>query len=75
MHNQHLIVNLNLSSLDCWPYKIIYLLDDKAAVPAHLPYMKDYSKPWTDERFYKFFDITDEEKEIIENVIKTHYES
>ena len=28
--------------------------------------MSDYSKPWTDERFYKYFNITKEEQKIIE---------
>ena len=28
--------------------------------------MKDYSKPWTDERFYKYFNINKEEQELIE---------
>jgi len=30
------------------------------------PFMSDYSKPWTDERFYKYFNITKEEQKIIE---------
>ena len=35
-----------------------------------LPYMQDYSQPWTDERFYKYFNITKEEQNIIkENMI------
>ena len=29
--------------------------------------MKDYSKPWTDERFYKYFNLTKEEIDYIEN--------
>jgi hypothetical protein len=36
--------------------------------PAHLPYLDDYTKEWTDERLYKLFDITEEEKKIIEKV-------
>ena len=32
-----------------------------------LPYMEDYTKPWTDEDFYKFFNITPEEQIAIES--------
>lgn len=58
------------NSLECWPYKLMYLIDNKSAVPAHLPFMKDYTEPWTDERFYKYFNISKEEKEEIEKFIK-----
>lgn len=32
--------------------------------------MKDYSKPWTDERFYNYFNLTKEEINIIKNYEK-----
>ena len=34
-----------------------------------LPWMEDYSKPWDDARFYKFFNITPEEQKVIEETI------
>ena len=34
-----------------------------------LPYMKDYSKPWTDNQLYEYFDITKEEQKHIEEYI------
>jgi hypothetical protein len=34
------------------------------------PYMVDYTQPWTSERFYKFFNLTDEEISTIENWAK-----
>ena len=40
-----------------------------------LPFMNDYSKPWTDERMYDYFNITKEEqKEIEERVDKIYNE-
>jgi len=35
----------------------------------YCPYMKDYTQPWTDERFCDYFGITDEEKKVIEETI------
>lgn len=34
-----------------------------------LPFMNDYSEPWTDERFYAYFDITPDEQKIIEKTV------
>lgn len=34
-----------------------------------LPFMNDYSTPWTDERFNQFFCITSEEQEIIKKTV------
>lgn len=34
-----------------------------------LPVMEDYSQPWTNERFYKFFNITSDEQKIIEETM------
>ena len=34
-----------------------------------LPFMEDYTEPWTDERFYKFFNITEDEQKIIEDTM------
>ena len=53
-----------------WLYKFIYILDNDAAVPAHFPFMQDYSKPWDDTRLYKYFNLTDEEIKTIESTIE-----
>ena len=55
-----------------WLYKFIYILDNDAAVPAHFPFMQDYSKPWDDARFYKFFNITPEEQKVIEETMEKY---
>lgn len=36
------------------------------------PYMSDYSHAWTDEDFYKFFNITPAEQKIIEDTMKPY---
>ena len=35
-----------------------------------VPFMQDYTEPWTDERFYKYFNLTDDEIKLIEDTIK-----
>ena len=55
-----------------WLYKFIYILDNDAAVPAHFPFMQDYSKPWDDARFYKFFNITEDEQKVIEETMEKY---
>lgn len=37
-----------------------------------LPVMDDYTEPWTDERFYQFFNITKEEQAFIEETMKKY---
>ena len=34
-----------------------------------LPYMGDYTEPWTDERFYKYFNLTADEIKLIERTM------
>ena len=58
---------LNACSLKL--YRYIYKLDGNAVVPAHMPWLSDYSHPWTDEMLYDYFDLTPEERETIENEI------
>lgn len=36
------------------------------------PFMEDYTEPWTDERFYKFFNITEDEQKVIEDTIEKY---
>jgi hypothetical protein len=35
-----------------------------------VPFMNDYTKPWTDERFYEYFDIDKDKQKEIEEYIK-----
>ena len=55
-----------------WLYKFIYILDNDAAVPAHFPFMQDYSKSWDDACFYKFFNITPAEQKVIEDTMEKY---
>ena len=41
-----------------------------AAAYYAIPFMQDYTKPWTDERFYKYFNLTPNEIKLIEDMIK-----
>ena len=56
-----------------WPNKVMYVLDDYAAVPAHFPFYEDYTKVWTDEMCHKFFHTTDEEKKLIEELLQQYH--
>jgi len=47
-------------------------LFDQHIVLSFLPFMQDYSQPWTDERFYKYFNITPEEQKVIENTMEKY---
>lgn len=47
-----------LKSLDLWLYKLIYILDDNSAVPAHMPWLNDYSEEWSNAKLCNFFEIT-----------------
>ena len=65
------------NSVFCWPYNLMYILGD--VNPAHLPWLGDainprtglkgYQSEWTDEDFYKFFNITPEEQKVIEETM------
>ena len=72
-NTQNELENFVNSVKNCWPYKLMYVIDDNAAVIAHLPFMGDYTKPWTDERFYKSFNINENDKKIIKYFIETYY--
>jgi hypothetical protein len=55
-------------------YFIRYLVA-KTQVGVHvplprLPWMKNYTKPWTDERFFKYFNITKDEQKIIKQIVE-----
>lgn len=55
-----------LKSLDTWPYRVS-LRNMKDRNPAHLPYLRDYTKEWTDEDLFEYFNITEDERKIIES--------
>jgi hypothetical protein len=44
----------------------------KSIPNAYLPFMEDYKKPWTDERFYKFFNISKNEQQQIIDYLKSN---
>ena len=64
-------------SISRWPYKLLFSIHDTN--PAHAPYMgneinprtglKGYEGEWLDEDFYKFFNLTEDEIKIIEEII------
>ena len=50
---------------------VIYLNTHNQIVYWHrIPFMEDYSTPWTDERFYDYFGICSNDRKIIEDTIK-----
>ena len=50
---------------------VIYLNTHNQNVYWHrIPFMEDYSTPWTDERFYDYFGICSNDRKIIEDTIK-----
>ena len=60
---------------ESWSAKLMIYLMKKECMDVHvhtkyLPFMQDYTKPWTDERFYKYFNLTDDEIKLIEETIK-----
>ena len=50
-------------------------IDAVSRVDAHvhqrfIPIMNDYSEPWTDERFYDFFNISNEERDLVNRLFE-----
>lgn len=62
------LLNFENSIKNTWVYKFMYFMNDTN--PAHLPFLGDYTNPWTNEKLYKLFNITDEERKKIEEIIK-----
>ena len=59
-----------IDSFDTWLYK--YLENSEwsgSENSASVPYLGDYTKPWTNERLYRLFNLTKEEQNIIEDMI------
>ena len=50
-------------------FKYIYKEEmvDVNVYPQYLPFMEDYTKEWSNEMIYKYFELTEEEIKIIEN--------
>ena len=50
-------------------FKYIYKEEmvDVHVHPQYLPFMEDYTKEWSNEMIYKYFELTEEEIKIIEN--------
>ena len=49
-----------ISSLTCWPYYFAKYITttDNAKMLSYCPFMQDYTQPWDDKRFCKYFGIT-----------------
>lgn len=52
-----------------WPCKLMYKIDDNAAVIAHLPFLPTYKKQWDDKQLYEYFKLNTDEIKIIEEEI------
>ena len=51
-----------------WYWKMFVVPGDNKIIN-YMFRMSDYTQPWTDERFYKFFNITPDEQKIIEETM------
>ena len=64
-----------INSLDTtfmnWYYQMFVVPGD-CKIINYMFRMVDYSQPWTDERFYKFFNITPEEQKVIEETMEKY---
>ena len=59
-----------IDSFDTWLYKYLEKSEWQGSEnSASVPYLGDYTKPWTNERLYRLFNITKEEQKIIEDMI------
>ena len=56
----------NSCRTDFYKYIANRFITDQNIPIRFLPYMNDYTRPWTNEDFYEFFNITDEEQKVIE---------
>ena len=64
-----------INSLDTtfmnWYYKM-FIVPGDCKIVGYMFRMEDYTEPWTDERFYKFFNITPEEQKVIEETMEKY---
>ena len=69
--NEETAKNFIESTKTCFfQYLLLKMHQDIHMPNQWLPFMNDYSEPWTDERFYAYFDITPDEKKVIEKTVK-----
>ena len=57
-----------LESMKLNVYAFICKIDD-GAIPAHLPWLGDYTKVWTNDNVYEYLRINENEKRIIEEML------
>ena len=64
-----------INSLDTvfmnWYYRM-FIVPGDCKIRNYMFIMSDYTQPWDDARFYKFFNITPEEQKIIEETIEKY---
>ena len=64
-----------INSLDTtfmnWYYKM-FIVPGDYKLAAYMFRMADYTQPWTDERFYKYFNISLEEQKVIEETMEKY---
>lgn len=68
-------INFVASTKTCF-FRYLYMIEmvGMDIFPSFLPYMGDYTQPWTNERFYEYFELTPEEIEEIETTMAPYME-
>ena len=63
-------INFENSLKTTFYHYLVYCLKTDQHTPfKFLPFMNDYTKPWTNERFYNYFNLTPDEIKIVENTM------
>ncbi len=59
-------------SLESWVYKIIFdaCIDDPAKIMCIAPWLCDYTEPWTDEKLFEYFKLSESEISYIKAYMK-----
>lgn len=65
----------NYTRLDLFRYMFNKSVVDVNVHPEKLPFMDDYSKEWTNEMLYDYFDISKEDRKYISDYVKDEYEA
>ena len=63
---QNFLNSLDTKFMD-W-YYMNFIVPGDCKIVAYMFRMSDYTQPWDDARFYKFFNITPEEQKVIESI-------
>ncbi len=63
----------NFTRLDLFRYMFNKSVVDVHVHPEKLPFVNDYSKEWTNNMLYDYFDINTEDRKYISNYIKEEY--